>query len=73
VTKKVSFDLTPQELKALVTLSDNQMLRMRFLDPKIPGYSIDPEVFRASQSALRLLHEAAIKTGAEISHEKVAS
>jgi hypothetical protein len=58
VTKKIKLELTSDELKALTTLAENQFLRMRFIDPKIPGYSIRPEVFRASQSAVALLSEA---------------
>jgi len=58
VTKKIKFDVNPEELKALATLAENQFFRMRFIDPRIPGYSIDPEVFRASQTATSLLSEA---------------
>ena len=60
-TKKIKIDLNPEELKVLATLVENQFLRMRFIDPKIPGYHIDPDVFRASQSAVALLSEAVKK------------
>jgi hypothetical protein len=73
VTKKISIQLNPEELKALVTLADNQMFRMKFIDPKIPGYKMTPEVFRAAQSALGLLHEASVKEGFERQAVKVAS
>ena len=58
VTKKIKVDLNPQELKVLTTLAENQFFRMRFIDPRLPGYTIEPEVFRASQSAVALLSEA---------------
>jgi hypothetical protein len=58
VAKKIKIDLNPQELKALTTLAENQLFRMRYIDPKMPGYSIEPEAFRASQSAVALLSEA---------------
>ena len=61
VTKKIKVDLNPEELKALTTLAENQFFRMRFIDPKMPGYHIEPEVFRASQSAVALLSEAVKK------------
>jgi len=61
VTKKIKVDLNPEELKALTTLAENQFFRMRFIDPKIPGYSIAPDVFRACQSAVALLSEAVKK------------
>jgi hypothetical protein len=31
---------------------------MKFIDPRLPGYHIEPEVFRASQSATALLSDA---------------
>ena len=58
MAKKIKLDLNPEELKALTTLVENQFFRMRYIDPKMPGYTIEPEVFRASQSAVALLSEA---------------
>ena len=58
MTRKIKLDLNPQELRALTTLAENQFFRMRFIDPRLPGYSIEPEVFRASQSAVALLSDA---------------
>ena len=51
-------DLSSEELKALATLAENQFFRMRYIDPKMPGYSIEPETFRASQSAVAILSDA---------------
>jgi hypothetical protein len=58
VTKKIKIELSPEELKSLTTLAENQFFRMRFIDPRLPGYTIEPEVYRASQSAVALLSEA---------------
>jgi hypothetical protein len=58
VTKKIKLDLNTEELKALTTLAENQLFRMKFIDPRLPGYHIEPEVFRASQSATALLSDA---------------
>jgi len=30
---------------------------MKYIDPKIPGYEISPDVFRATQSAVALLSD----------------
>lgn len=61
VSKTIKLQLTPEELKALTTLAENQFFRMRFIDPRMPGYRIAPEVFRASQSATAMLTEASKK------------
>ena len=58
VTKKIKLELNSDELKALTTMADNQMFRMRFIDPKMPGHKFDPDSFRASQSVIGMLHVA---------------
>jgi hypothetical protein len=58
VTKKIKLELSSEELKALATLAENQFFRMKYIDPKMPGYTIAPETFRASQSAVALLSDA---------------
>ena len=58
MTIKIKIDLTAEELKVLATLAENQFFRMRYIDTRMPGYSISPETFRASQSATALLSEA---------------
>lgn len=59
--KKISVQLTAEELQALVTLADNQFFRMKFIDPKLPGYKPNPALLEASQSAVRIL-QAALNT-----------
>jgi hypothetical protein len=56
--KKIRIELTVEELQALVTLTENQFFRMRFLDPKIPGYKARPEEMKAAQSAVATIHKA---------------
>jgi hypothetical protein len=58
VQKKFKLDLSPQELAVLTTLVENQFFRMKYIDPRMPGYSIHPDKFRASQSAVALLSDA---------------
>jgi hypothetical protein len=31
---------------------------MKYIDPRIPGYAIDPEIFRAAQAAVAILSDA---------------
>jgi hypothetical protein len=58
VSKKIKLELSSQELQALTTLAENQLFRMRYIDPKLPGYKIEPETLQAAQSATALLSEA---------------
>ena len=61
MTKKIRIVLDSAELKSLATLAENQFFRMKYIDPRLPGYSIDPVEFRAAQSAVALLSDAAKK------------
>jgi hypothetical protein len=56
--KKINIQLTAEELHALVTLSENQFFRLKYIDPKMPGYKVHPEELRAAQSAVHVLQEA---------------
>lgn len=56
--KKIKVELTVEELQALVTLAENQFFRMKYLDPKIPGYKAKPDELRAAQSAVATIHKA---------------
>ena len=56
--KKITVQFTVEELRALVKLSDNQFFRIRYIDPKMPGYKADPEELRIAQSAVQILQEA---------------
>ena len=58
--KKITVQFTAEELQALVTLSENQFFRVKYIDPKMPGYKADPEELRAAQSAIQIL-EGALK------------
>jgi hypothetical protein len=55
---KIKLELDPAEVKTLAMMAENELLRMRFINPRLPGYNIDPNVFRAAQSATALLTEA---------------
>ena len=63
--KKISVALTLDELQALVTLADNQLFRVKYIDPKMPGYIIHPEELEVANSALQILSEA-LKSAKEV-------
>ena len=54
---KIRLELSLQELRAVTTLIEDQLFRVRFIDPKIPGHKNDPEQLRAAESALANLKE----------------
>lgn len=58
--KKISVQLTLEELQAVVTLTENQFFRMKYIDPKMPGYR-PPQDFEAAKSGAAVL-VAALKT-----------
>jgi hypothetical protein len=58
VVKKIRLEFKPEELKVLTTLAENQFFRMKYIDTRLPGYSIEPEKFKASQSVVTRLSEA---------------
>lgn len=55
---RISIQLTLEELQALLTLADNQFFRLKYIDPKMPGYKARPEALRAAQSAVQVLQNA---------------
>jgi hypothetical protein len=56
--KKISISLTLEELQALTTLADNQLFRVKYIDPKMPGYNIRPKELEVASSAVQTLTEA---------------
>jgi hypothetical protein len=36
--KKLTLELTPEELTALTDMASNQLFRKQFIDPKMPGF-----------------------------------
>jgi hypothetical protein len=72
--KKITVQLSPEELQVLVTLTDNQFFRMKFIDPKMPGYKAQPEKLRTAQSGVQVLKNALNKVkGHFVQTEKVAA
>ena len=56
--KKISLSLTLEELQALATLADNQLFRVKYIDPKMPGYTIQPKELEVATAAVQTLTEA---------------
>jgi hypothetical protein len=72
VPKKIALQFSVEELQALVTLSENQFFRLKYIDPKMPGFKANPEHFRSAQSAVGLLADALRKEkGFEVRPAKI--
>jgi len=56
----ITLTLSTEEVKALLQISQNQLFRLKFLDPKMPGYKARPGELEAAETAVKTL-EAALK------------
>lgn len=56
--KSLSLNLTVDQVKALVQLSQNQIFRLKFIDPKMPGFKAHPGELEAAQAAVEVLSAA---------------
>ena len=56
--KKIPFYLSAEELQIIVTLADNQLFRMRFIDTKLPGHYDNVEELKAAQAAVAILRDS---------------
>src|SRR5688572_5203175 len=54
----LTFVLSPDEVRAAVSLIEDQLFRVKFIDPKMPGHRADKERIRAAESALERLKAA---------------
>jgi hypothetical protein len=57
----VNLTLSVDQVRALLQISQNQLFRLKFLDPKMPGYKARPGELENVASAIKIL-EAALKT-----------
>lgn len=55
---KIHLDMTAEEIKAVVTLTEDQLFRIKFIDPNMPGHKANPDQVRAAESALHTLKAA---------------
>ena len=56
--RKISVELTLEELQTLVTMADNQLFRIKYIDSRIPGNIGNPEALRMAQAAVQVLQDA---------------
>ena len=56
--QKVRLQLTVEQVKAVTTLLEDQVFRVKFIDPKMPGYKKNPEQVMAAEAALALLKDS---------------
>jgi hypothetical protein len=55
--QQVSLKMSVDEAQALLELVDNQLFRMKFIDPKIPGHKDNPDRLRLATAAVNRLKE----------------
>jgi hypothetical protein len=56
--QSINLTLTVEQIKALLQIGQNQLFRMKFLDPKLPGYKSRPGELEAAESAVQALAAA---------------
>jgi hypothetical protein len=56
---KIDVQLTVDEIRAIVTLTEDQLFRVKFIDPHMPGHRANPDRVQAAESALHRLKAAA--------------
>ena len=54
----ITFTLSIEQVKALLQISQNQLFRLKFLDPKMPGYKARPGELENAESAVKVLEGA---------------
>jgi hypothetical protein len=70
--QKVRLQLTVEQVKAVTTLLEDQVFRVKFIDPKMPGYKKNPEQVVAAEAALAILKES-VKSSAPAARADVSS
>ena len=56
--QKISVSLTLAELESTVSMMDNQLFRMKFIDSKLPGHIHRPEALKIAEAASQVFQEA---------------
>jgi hypothetical protein len=55
--KRITLELTPEELKLLATLVSDQQFRREFIDPKMPGYKLIPAEMSLAKSLVSRIRQ----------------
>jgi hypothetical protein len=56
--QKISVSLTLAELESTVSMMDNQLFRMKFIDSKLPGHIHRPEALKTAEAASQVFQDA---------------
>jgi hypothetical protein len=54
----ITVKLTEQELKLLMALASDQLFRREFIDPKMPGYKLNPAELSLGKKLVERLRSA---------------
>jgi hypothetical protein len=54
----ISVEFSLEQLQALVVLANNQLFRVKYIDPKMPGHVNHPEQLELSKEAVQLVEAA---------------
>jgi hypothetical protein len=54
----IRIELTLEQLKSLVTMTENQFFRLKFIDPKQPGHKARPNELEIAKSVTEVLQVA---------------
>jgi hypothetical protein len=50
--------MSKDEIRAVLSLADDQIFRLKFIDRKIPGYKFDAQKFESGLSGVEILRHA---------------
>jgi hypothetical protein len=56
--QQISLRMSVDEVQALLELVDNQLFRMKFIDPKLPGHKANPERLHLATTAVNRLKDS---------------
>ena len=54
----ISVEFSLEQLQALVVLANNQLFRVKYIDPKMPGHVNRPEQLEISKEAVQIVEAA---------------
>jgi len=70
--KKINIQLSVEELQTLIMLTDNQLFRIKFIDPKLPGHTHNAEDLSRAQAVVGILKDV-FKTAKGHPHQSETS
>ena len=58
VSDTIPVTFSPDELRAAISMIDDQLFRVKYIDPKLPGHHTDKARLEAAEAALEILKTA---------------